>query len=87
MLNFFEILQFYGLFLPPFSGLDVHGYASRPEERRFLLKSAYPLKGAVSNLHLRQPLFCAMHSEMLSKTYIIWGLFVFYYNLLRKVEN
>ena len=56
MLNFFEILQFYGLFLPPFSGLDVHGYASRPEERRFLLKSAYPLKGAVSNLHLRQPL-------------------------------
>ena len=44
MLNFSEILQFYGLFLPPFSGLDVHSYASRPEERRFLLKSAYPPK-------------------------------------------
>ena len=30
-------------FLSSFSGLDVHMYASRPEERRFLLKSDYPL--------------------------------------------
>ena len=32
-----------GLFLPPFSMLDVPLYASRTEKRRFLLKSAYPL--------------------------------------------
>ena len=44
MSNFYEILHFYRLFLPPFSRLDVPLYASRLEERRFLLKSDYPLK-------------------------------------------
>jgi hypothetical protein len=40
---FVEILadfDFYGLFLPPFSRLDVPLYASRLEERRFMRKSA-----------------------------------------------
>ena len=36
--------KFNGLFLPPFSRLDVPLYASRLEERRFLPKSDYPLK-------------------------------------------
>jgi hypothetical protein len=36
-----------GLFRPPFSRLDVPLYAPRPEERRFLPKSAYPRRGAV----------------------------------------
>ena len=51
-----RILILIGLFLSPFTRLDVPLYASRLVKRRFLLKSAYPLKEAVSNLHLRQPL-------------------------------
>mgnify|MGYP003319435551 CR=1 FL=1 len=38
-----------GLFLPPFWGLDVCRYASRPQERRFLPKSAEPLKRSALN--------------------------------------
>jgi len=56
-LIFFENLHFYGLFLPPFSGLDVPLYASRPENRRFLPKSDYPTKWAFSNENLRKPIF------------------------------
>ena len=44
MLNFSEILHFYGLFLPPFWELDVHSYAYRSQKRRFSPKSDYPLK-------------------------------------------
>ena len=52
-------LHIYGLFLPPLSPLDVCIYAWRVENRRFLLKSAYPLYmllGLSQILNLRQPL-------------------------------
>ena len=51
-LKFFVFLQFYELFLPPFSRLDVHVYASRLEERRFSPKSDYPLKCGLSQIYI-----------------------------------
>ena len=52
--------NFDGLFLPPFSRLDLLLYASRHEKRRFFLGSDYPLiklLGVSQILHLRHPLF------------------------------
>ena len=60
-----RISNLIGLFLPPLSRLDVHLYASRLEERRFWLRSAYPQKGADSSSILSQPVFLFYFSWIL----------------------